>query len=70
MMDKHFVPGLVINEYSGLLDKLEPSAGGIIVGTQTQYVEGLYMREKAEAAYKETLDKELKQRLEDWKNGK
>lgn len=70
MMDKHFVPGLVINEYSGLLDKLDPSAGGIIVGTQTEYVQGLYMKEKAERAYKETLDSELSQRLEDWKNGK
>ena len=40
-MDKHFVPGLYVNPASGLLE-YDPSRKdevGIMVGTQTQYVE-------------------------------
>lgn len=58
-MDQHFVPGLVINPYSGLLEKVDPSLGGITVGTQTEYVPGLYMREQALDVYRDTLDRLL-----------
>lgn len=68
-MDRHYVPGLVINEATGLLDKLDPSAGGIVVGTRTSYVEGLYMREQARDAYDEVLKEELTSRLEELTNG-
>lgn len=54
-MDKHFVPGLIINPYNGLLEKVDPALGGIMVGTQTQYVIGRYMREGALEVYKKLL---------------
>ena len=58
-MDKHFVPGLYVNPASGLLE-YDPSRKdevGIMVGTQTQYVEGL--TDAAQQAYEETLQAEL-----------
>lgn len=57
-MDKHFVPGLMVNPYSGFLEKVDPSMGGIVVGTQTAYVEGLYMADAAKKAYQEQVEKE------------
>lgn len=50
-MDRHFVPGLYINPESGHLE-YDPSAKvGIVVGTKTQYVEGLFMEEEALQEY-------------------
>lgn len=65
-MDRHFVPGLYINPFS---DQLEYDAArkdevGIMVGTQTDYVEGLYMAEAGDAAYGATV-KAMAQDLED-----
>lgn len=60
-IDKHFVPGLYVNPASGLLE-YDPSRKdevGIMVGTQTQYVEGLHMTDAAQQAYEETLQAEL-----------
>lgn len=60
-MDKHFVPGLYVNPAFGLLE-YDPSRKdevGIMVGTQTQYVEGLHMTDVAQQAYEETLQAEL-----------
>lgn len=58
-MDKHFVPGLYINPYSGLLE-YDPSADvGIVVGTKTAYVPGLFMADKAKEEYKKVLRQEL-----------
>lgn len=58
-MDRHFVPGLYINPNSGLLE-YDPSADvGITVGTQTSYVKGEFMTDKAKKAYHETLETEL-----------
>ena len=56
-----FVPGLYVNPASGLLE-YDPSRKdevGIMVGTQTQYVEGLHMTDAAQQAYEETLQAEL-----------
>lgn len=50
-MDRHFVPGLVINEESGLLEYNPDGKGGIVVGTQTSYVPGLFMTDKAKQEY-------------------
>ena len=50
-MDRHFVPGLVINPESGLLEYNPDGRGGIVVGTKTQYVEGLFMEEAAHEEY-------------------
>lgn len=60
-MDQHFVPGLYVNEASGLLeyDPARRDEVGLMVGTKTQYVEGVYMAEAGQHAYEETLDAEL-----------
>ena len=58
-MDKHFVPGLTVNPDSGLLERVDPSMGGITVGTKTTYVPGLYMKEKAVDKYREVAEAEL-----------
>lgn len=58
-MDKHFVPGLVINKESGLLDFNEDRTGGIVVGTKTAYVKGKYMVEAAKEEYRRVLKREL-----------
>ena len=50
-MDRHFVPGLVINPESGMLEYNPDGKGGIVVGTRTQYVEGLFMEEAAHEEY-------------------
>lgn len=57
-MDKHFVPGLYINPYSGKLEYDSERRGevGIMVGTKTQYVTGLFMAEKGEEAFKRAID--------------
>ena len=60
-IDKHFVPGLYVNPASGLLE-YDPSRKdevGIMVGTQTQYVEGFAMTDAAQQVYEETLQAEL-----------
>lgn len=58
-VDKHFVPGLIIN--GGLLEmSAEGDDGGIVVGTKTTYVKGLYMKEKATGKYKTTVRSMLK----------
>lgn len=58
-MDRHFVPGLYVNPYSGLLE-YDPSADvGIVVGTKTSYVPGLHMADQAIETYRDTLKSEL-----------
>lgn len=54
-MDRHFVPGLVINENSGMLERNPDGKGGIVVGTKTSYVEGLFMTEKAIERWKRAI---------------
>lgn len=63
-MDRHFVPGLYINPYSGLLEYQPGAKGvGIVVGTKTKYVKGEFMTDKAIEAFENTtldvLDKEI-----------
>lgn len=60
-MDKHFVPGLVEN--GGLLERVDPDVGGIMVGTKTTYVPGKYMKEKAIGKYRSVVRKELDKRV-------
>lgn len=58
-MDRHFVPGLYINTESGMLE-YDPSKNvGIVVGTKTSYVPGLYMADAAKKVYQETVKTEL-----------
>lgn len=58
-MDRHFVPGLTVNPYSGLLEYNPDGKGGIVVGTKTAYVPGLFMVDAAKKEYEETLGQEL-----------
>lgn len=58
-MDRHFVPGLVINEESGMLEYNPDGSGGIVVGTRTAYVKGLFMVDAAKEEYKRVLRQEL-----------
>lgn len=65
-MDKHFVPGLIIN--GGMLERAaDGDDGGIMVGTKTSYVKGLYITNKARREYRaavnEILDREVKKLL-------
>lgn len=60
-VDKHFVPGL--HEVGGLLNYDAGYQGGIVVGTQTTYVPGLYMKEAGIGAYRTTARKELDKRV-------
>lgn len=60
-MDKHFVPGLIDN--GGLLERVDPDVGGIMVGTKTTYVPGKYMKEKAIGKYRSVVRKELDKRV-------
>ena len=62
-MDKHFVPGLIQN--GSLLEKVPADMGGIMVGTKTSYVKGLYMKEKAIGKYRSIVKRELSRRVED-----
>ncbi len=66
-MDRHFVPGLYINEESGLLE-YDPALAvsreqgmkrGIMVGTKTRYVPGIFMVDAAGEEYKRVLRQEL-----------
>lgn len=65
-MDRHFVPGLYINPFSGLLEYDEQRKGevGIMVGTKTDYVPGLFMAEVGVKAYEESVERQSKE-LED-----
>ena len=60
-MDRHFVPGLVINEASGILEYNPNKKGGIVVGTRTKYVRGLHIVDKAKEQYEKTLKAELEE---------
>ncbi len=62
-MDRHFVPGLYVNPASGLLEYDPGRKGevGIMVGTKTQYVPGVYMLEAGQQAYEDTIKAEMEQ---------
>lgn len=64
-MDRHFVPGLVVNEESGLLEFNPDGKGGIVVGTQTDYVPGLFMVDEAIEVYSDVLEGLLETLIEE-----
>lgn len=64
-LDRHFVPGLVINPYSGLLEYNPDGKGGIVVGTKTAYVPGVDMVSDAKDAYEQTAEKELRKLMKE-----
>lgn len=61
-VDKHFVPGLYVDE-NGLLsmDLSKPKGVGLMVGVKTTYVEGLHITDKAIDKYDEVVRAELEQ---------
>lgn len=61
-VDKHFVPGLYVDE-DGLLsmDLSKPKGVGLMVGAKTTYVEGLHITDKAIDKYDEVVRAELEQ---------
>nr|DAH96246.1 MAG TPA: putative tail component [Caudoviricetes sp.] len=62
-MNRHFVPGLYVNSASGLLEYDPGRKGevGIMVGTKTRYVPGVYMLEAGQLAYEDTIKAEMEQ---------
>lgn len=62
-VDKHFVPGLIIN--GNLLERDPDGSGGIMVGTKTPYVQGKYMKQKAVGKYRQTVRTELSKRVKE-----
>ena len=60
-VDKHFVPGLIVN--GDLLEKSPDGSGGIMVGTKKTYVKGKYMKQKAVGKYRAVVRKELDKRV-------
>ena len=58
-LDRHFVPGLYVNESSGLLEYDPGAKVGIVVGTKTTYVEGLHMVDAAREEYSRVLKSEM-----------
>lgn len=58
-MDRHFVPGLSVNPSSGMLE-YDPTADvGLVVGTKTAYVPGIFMVDAAKEEYRRVLRQEL-----------
>lgn len=60
-MDKHFTSHLAIE--GGQLVGKPDGDGGLVVGTKTQYVPGLYMKEKAIGVYRDTVRRMLQQKV-------
>lgn len=59
-MDRHFVPDLMVDPATGLLQRVDPKMpkAGLMVGVRTSYVPGLYMKEKGIDKYKEIVESE------------
>ena len=62
-MDKHFVPGLYIDENGQLARDLERDVG-LVVGTKTKYVKGEFMVDKAKEAYEKAVLAQLDDEIE------
>ena len=58
-VDKHFVPGLYVDD-EGVLSMDPARDVGLVVGTKTKYVPGLYMKEAGVEKYKEVAETELR----------
>lgn len=57
-VEKRFVPGLYVDD-EGVLSYDPARDVGLVVGTKTTYVDGLYMKEAGVEKYKEVAEKEL-----------
>lgn len=63
VLNKHFVPGLYIDD-NGLLSRNTDGSGGLVVGTKTRWIKGEFMADKGKAAYHraivDLLDREIR----------
>ena len=62
-MDRHFVPGLYIDE-NGVLNYDPARNVGLVVGTKTKYVKGEFMVDKAREAYEKAVLAQLDEEIE------
>ena len=62
-MDRHFVPGLHVNENTGLLEMDRDKDVGMVVGTKTKYVKGEFMTDRGKEAYEKTLKAILDEKI-------
>lgn len=58
-MDRHFVPGLYINPYSGMLEFDPAKDVGLVVGTRTSYVPGIFMVDDAIDAWRLSITRQI-----------
>lgn len=63
LLNKHFVPGLYIDE-NGLLSRHLDGSGGLVVGTKTRWVKGEFMAEKGKRAYQKAIESLLRKEIE------
>ncbi len=63
VLNKHFVPGLYIDE-DGLLSRHLDGSGGLVVGTKTRWVKGEFMAEKGKRAYQQAVESLLRKEIE------
>ena len=62
-LNKHFVPGLYIDENGQLARDLTAKVG-LVVGTKTKYVKGEFMVDKAKEAYEKAVLAQLDEEIE------
>lgn len=62
-MDRHFVPGLYIDE-NGVLNYDPARNVGLVVGTKTKYVKGEFMVDRAKEAYEKAVLAQLDDEIE------
>ena len=62
-MDRHFVPGLYVDE-NGQLNYDPAAKVGLVVGTKTTYVKGEFMVDKGKEAYQKALETILDDEIE------
>ena len=66
-MDRHFVPGLVVDE-NGMLSYNPDGKGGIVVGTKTKYIKGKFIVDQAKREYERViilaLDEEIRRLMD------
>ena len=66
-LSRHFVPGLYIDENGRIARNLD-GKGGLVVGTQTKFVKGAFMVEKAKKAYQKAIEDILDKEIEELMN--
>lgn len=68
-MDKHFVPGLMLNPLTEKLEQVDRNAGGIMVGVKTKYVPGVHAAQAGHDAFEIASLTELRKISKKVQNG-